>query len=264
MAVIKNNIIFDKGNNLAADIYFPNDTSSETKILIFWHGGGWFRGDKSSAKAIGVRLANAGFMTFVPNYRLAPKNIFPAAHKDALNFVKWLLDSKFTDKDDQKNIVQIGSSSGGTMALYIAGKYGFPTVTWSSPVDYSKWMKKHEKVKPSYEAKEELGLNNRHDINNSFYKYFALTYAGSSDQKILQKLDAASYDYKNLQQLMMINSADELTPLPTVLDFVQTLADQNHEVELLVIKGKRHAMDYGPDYLDESLDFLYQTIKRQK
>lgn len=35
MAVIKNNIIFDKGNNLAADIYFPNDTSSETKILIF-------------------------------------------------------------------------------------------------------------------------------------------------------------------------------------------------------------------------------------
>ncbi len=35
MAVIKNNIIFDKENNLAADIYFPNDTSSETKILIF-------------------------------------------------------------------------------------------------------------------------------------------------------------------------------------------------------------------------------------
>jgi hypothetical protein len=62
---------------------------------------------------------------------------------------------------------------------------------------------------------------------------------------------------------MMINSADELTPLATVLDFVKFLADKNLGVQLLVIPGHGHAMAYGPDYVDESLDFLYQTIKRQ-
>jgi hypothetical protein len=35
-------------------------------------------------------------------------------------------------------------------------------------------------------------------------------------------------------------------------------------VQLLVIPGHGHAMDYGNDYIDESLDFLFQTIKRQK
>ena len=39
---------------------------------------------------------------------------------------------------------------------------------------------------------------------------------------------------------------------------------EENEVELLVIKGHRHAMDYAMDYIDESLDFLYQTIKEKK
>lgn len=63
---------------------------------------------------------------------------------------------------------------------------------------------------------------------------------------------------------MMINSADELTPINTTLGFINFLADNNIGVQLLVIPGHGHAMDYGNDYVDESVDFLYQTIKRQK
>ena len=264
MVVRKNDIVYDTNKNLKTDIYFPNNTSSSTKILIFWHSGGWFRGSKVAAKKMGIKFANAGFMTFIPEYSLAPSQIFPEAHNDANQFVEWLLKSEYTDDDDQKNIVQIGASVGGTMALNIAGKYGFPTVTWSAPVDFSNWMKKHEDVKPSFEAKDELGLTEPHEINNAFYKYFTLTYAGANDPKTLKKMDASSYDYSNLKELMMINSADELTPLKSVLNFVDFLAQKNLGVELLVIKGYGHAMDYASDYVDESLDFLYQTIKRQK
>ncbi|KRM40883.1 esterase [Lactobacillus hamsteri DSM 5661 = JCM 6256] len=264
MAIIKKDIIYDKDKNLATDIYYPNDTSSHTKILIFWHGGGWFRGNKESVKAVGINLANAGFMTFIPEYSLAPNRTFPNAHEDAVNFVKWLLDSDYTDENDEENIVQIGASVGGTMAIYVAGKYGFPTVTWSAPIDYSKWMKNHEDVKPSYKAADEFGYTDSHQIANSFYKYFALTYAGGNIPATLKKMDAKNYELNNLGSLMMINSADELTPLDSVMDFIKYLAQNDHEVELLVIKGHGHAMDYGKDYLDESLDFLFQTIKRQK
>lgn len=40
MVVIKKDTIYDETNNLKTDIYFPNNTNSQTKILIFWHGGG--------------------------------------------------------------------------------------------------------------------------------------------------------------------------------------------------------------------------------
>ncbi len=43
MVVIKQNVIYDSEHDLRTDIYFPNDTSSKTKILIFWHGGGFMK-----------------------------------------------------------------------------------------------------------------------------------------------------------------------------------------------------------------------------
>lgn len=264
MVVIKKDIIYDENNNLKTDIYFPNNTNSQTKILIFWHGGGWFAGSKNDVKNWGIKLANAGFMTLIPDYRLAPTFTFPAAHNDSKKFVEWLLDSEYTDDDDQQNIVQIGASVGGTQALYIAGLYGFPTVTWSASVDFSNWMKNHQKVIPSRYGANELHLTDLHDIFESFYKFFVMTYAGKDDPVIYKQMDAQNYDFSKLGRLKMINSAYELVPLDGVLNFIAFLANKDHEVELLVIKGHRHAMDYAKDYLDESLDFLFQTIKEKK
>ncbi|CCI81490.1 alpha/beta hydrolase fold domain-containing protein [Lactobacillus hominis] len=262
MVVIKKDIVYDETNDLKTDIYFPNNTTSQTKILIFWHGGGWFHGSKDDVKDLGVRLANAGFMTLIPDYRLAPKYTFPAAHNDSKNFVEWLLNSQYTDHDDLQNIVQIGASVGGTLALYIAGSYGFPTVTWSAPVDFSKWMQNHQDTKPSTDAAKDFGLTDPTLIKESFYKYFTQTYAGNDSN--LSKMDATSYNYDKLSHLFMINSAKELNPLKSVLNYVDFLASENHEVQLLVIKGTGHAMAYAKDYVDESLDYLYQTIKGAK
>ena len=39
MVVTVNNIAYDLKHGLKTDIYYPNDTDSQTKILIFWHGG---------------------------------------------------------------------------------------------------------------------------------------------------------------------------------------------------------------------------------
>ncbi|MBA1395313.1 alpha/beta hydrolase, partial [Lactobacillus sp. XV13L] len=125
-----------------------------------------------------TRIADQGFTVFAPNYSLAPANRFPAAHQDCVRFVEWLLASKYVDNDHHpRAITQIGASSGGVMALYLAGRYGFPTVTWSAPVNYSDWMRDHEDVKPSADAQNELGVRDPSDINKAFYKYFALTYA---------------------------------------------------------------------------------------
>lgn len=258
MIQILNDVIYDK-TKLATDIYFSDQPANGNKVMLFWHGGGWFRGDKSNLKELCSKIAHKGFTVFVPNYSLAPQKPFPAAHRDSISFVKWLLASDYTHGQTQ-GITQIGASSGGVMALYIAGKYGFPTVTWSAPVSYSKWIKEHKEVKASPEANKKFGYTNMHDINNSFYKYFALTYANSEDEKTLKKIDASSYDYQNLQQLLMINSTDELSPTDYLLDFIANLAKENHGVDLKLIPGNRHAMTYSTDFLDESVKYLTNAI----
>ena len=259
MTQIITDVTYDKPRKLQTDIYQP-DNSNSNDILLFWHGGGWFRGDKSSFKALCSNIADQGFTVFVPNYSLAPQHLFPIAHQDSINFVEWLLKTDFVN-NKKPNITQIGASSGGTMALNIAGKYGFPTVTWSAPVSYSTWMKDHQDVKASVDGRKELGLSDLHDINNAFYKYFTLAYAGSENEETLKKMDAKSYDYTNLHQLLMINSADELSPIPYLLDFVSYLAQNNHAVDLKIISGTKHAMSYANQYLDCSLNYLLQAIK---
>lgn len=263
MVVTVKNIVYDEKNGLKTDLYYPNNTDSQTKILILWHGGGFFRGNKESMKDVAIDLANAGFMTFVPDYRLAPKNVFPAAHDDALSFVSWLLTSNYTDVGDEANICQIGSSSGGTLALEVAGIYGFPTITWSAPVDFSNWVKQHPAVQPSVKAGEELGLTEQKAINKAFYKYFTLTYAGKDNEKVLAKMDAKNYDYGKLGPLLMYNSAEELVELAGVYDFASFLAKDGHPVELKILPGNGHAMDYGRERLRESINYLkyFQKMK---
>lgn len=257
MVVIKKNIVYDHTFNLQTDIYFPNETGRQTKILLLWHGGSWLRGSKNEEKRLGVRLANAGFMTLVPDYRLAPTAIFPAAHQDSIHFVEWLLASKYTDAEDEKNIVQLGISCGGTMALYVAGQYGFPTVTWSAPVSFSKWLAQHPDICPSSQPKEELGLTDSTQIKASFYKNFVLSYAPTKQAQ--EELDAENYGYTKLGHLLMLNSTQELTPLADVLTFAKKLATKGHELNLLLIPGTRHGRHYGDDYIDESIDFLKRS-----
>lgn len=260
MAIIKKDVIYDTVHQLKTDIYFPNDTNSKSKILLLWHGGGFFRGDKADLKKLGTKIANAGFVTFIPNYRLAPSSAFPKAHEDSEKFIKWLLASDYTDDDDQKDIVQIGISAGGTIALYLAGKFGFETVTWSAAVDFSKWLKEHETVKADKDLKVNAGIEQA-QVNAAFYKYFVTCYGQSDDLQTYQKMDAINYDYQNLTELMMINSASELIPLSGVFDFAKNIALKGHDINLLVIKGKRHGHSYADEYLDESLDFLRQKNK---
>ena len=68
MVVIKKDIIYDENNNLKTDIYFPNNTNSQTKILIFWHGGGWFAGSKNDVKNWGINFSNGCIITLITFY----------------------------------------------------------------------------------------------------------------------------------------------------------------------------------------------------
>ena len=62
----------------------------------------------------------------------------------------------------------------------------------------------------------------------------------------------------------MINSAHELVPLNGIFKICRLLANHDHEIELLIIKASAMQWDYTKDYLDESLDFLFQTIRSKR
>lgn len=111
------------------DVYLPADRSTtDTKVMIFIHGGAWNSGDKSDFNAYvdSLKKREPSYAIFNINYRHAnAPDIFPAQEQDvkaAVEFVynkrsEYLISDKF---------VLVGASAGAHLALLQGYKYSTP------------------------------------------------------------------------------------------------------------------------------------------
>src|SRR3982751_1307134 len=87
MPSIIHDILYASAKEQVLDVYADPAGSRPAVVLV--HGGGWFRGDKSKEQKLATILVDAGFLVFVPNYRLAPDHPFPAGREDVLAAADW-------------------------------------------------------------------------------------------------------------------------------------------------------------------------------
>lgn len=90
---VEKDVIYDSAYNLAADLYVPDEANGGA--IVYAHGGGWFRGDKENESDLGKYFADAGYLFAIPNFRLAPKYLYPTAQNDFDHFINWLLASPY-------------------------------------------------------------------------------------------------------------------------------------------------------------------------
>ncbi|KRM72246.1 alpha/beta hydrolase family protein [Lacticaseibacillus brantae] len=249
-------IVFDQANNLDADIYTPAEPNGAA--IVFVHGGGWLRGDKANETDIGQYFSDQGYLVAIPNYRLAPAALFPAAQTDLDQFVAWLVASPLNF--DRNRLGLLGASVGGTMVLTNSLTTSLPAVSWSGILDFERWFDAHQDVEPALDAAKELGLTDRHAINDSFYKYFIQNYLGDPTPEALSTVNPVNLMTDKLGPTLLFNSADELTPLSGPLAFVEAAAQSNRDVTLHVVPGIGHARDYTDFALASTLAFFNQTL----
>jgi acetyl esterase/lipase len=88
-------------------------SSAANDLLLYLHGGGYFACSPKTHRAITTSLAQHGFRVYVPDYRLAPEHVFPAALDDAMAVYRALL----ADDHLPRRLVIAGDSAGGGLAL---------------------------------------------------------------------------------------------------------------------------------------------------
>jgi acetyl esterase/lipase len=131
---------------LLLDLYRPAAGAVPPPLVVFLHGGGWLRGDRSlvGPKFAGwrpgplARLAAAGFAVASADYRLSGEARFPAQLDDVSAAVDWLTGRADEYGFDAGRIVLWGESAGAHLAALLGlrspGRVR-GVVDWYGPAD---------------------------------------------------------------------------------------------------------------------------------
>ena len=101
---------------LCADIAVPKGDGRHP-VVIYLHGGGWAFGSPASFRKLGMQFAEAGYLTIILDYRLAPEHPFPAALEDTVFAIGWAKDNAHRWNSDGRRIAIGGDSAGANLAL---------------------------------------------------------------------------------------------------------------------------------------------------
>ncbi|QDH33531.1 alpha/beta hydrolase [Porphyrobacter sp. YT40] len=102
------------------DIWAPHmPTHGPLPVVIFWYGGGWVKGDRTSYAFAGRALAREGFLVVIPDYRKVPEVRFPAFLDDGAEAAKWVEDNIAQHGGDPARVAVMGHSAGAYQAVML-------------------------------------------------------------------------------------------------------------------------------------------------
>ena len=114
------NLQYGTHTSQTLDLYLPENRTSETRVIIFVHGGSWLNGDKSELTELATTFRDKGYATASVNYRLSrttENNVYPAQLDDLENAVKFISNKSQEWEVSGELFSLLGVSAGGHLGM---------------------------------------------------------------------------------------------------------------------------------------------------
>lgn len=248
------------GRALTLDVCSPapavegtSHRASRPAMLVI-HGGSWREGDKANPNWQGICrwLAEAGFVTFSVNYRLAPQQLFPAQLDDIRTAVRWMraADQVARYSIDPARIGVFGGSAGGNLAALLGVDGSGPVTTGARVAAVV------ELSGPSDLTAAGLGLG----TTPPAFQQVELDYLGclSFDDCPQARLASPLYQVDSSDPPFFVGqSIDERIPKPQADALVAALRRAKVETTYATVPGSRHSIAMlTPELRTRIVDFL--------
>lgn len=233
------------------DVYLPTASSHTPRaVVVVFHGGGFIRGDKGQRANAGWFFARHGYVTVLPNYRLAPESTWPSGPQDVRAVVDWLNTNAGRIGADARRIVLIGESAG---AAHVAAA----TLMQRFGVNADLGVRAVALVSGPYNARLEglaraqFGITTPDPRNEAYFGPDTATWSSAST---VDHIDAPPFplfiSYAELDLLQMQVQAGEL--------FARPVSQHGYHPVLHVVQSHNHfsqtiAINTGDDSLSGPL-----------
>ena len=123
------------GVAVTADVVRPTGPGPHP-VLVYLHGGGWVCGSPATHRKLAYRFAEAGYVVFNVDYRMAPEHPFPAPFDDCVHAIEWVAQEAARFGGDPQHLAVGGDSAGGNLtaaATAASPQLAGPPIAPSSP-----------------------------------------------------------------------------------------------------------------------------------
>ena len=231
-----------------------------SRVFLFLHGGGYYRGSVAASRATAARFSQAcGVNCLSVDYRLSPEHPYPAAVDDALSAFEWLAAKGF----GSERVAVGGISAGGglTLALLLRLK-SLGRAQPSCAVPLSAWVDLTQSGE-TFESRAHLDPS----ISKAYLDRMAKLYARDHDAKT-PEVSPLFGDLEGLPpMLLQVGTAEVL--LDDSRAFAARAEAAGVAVELEVWDdmihgwhGYAHALDEAQESIDRIGQFVNEKMPR--
>jgi len=239
---IQNGIVYatTESVSLKLDAYLPTAPGPHPGVIVI-HGGGWYTGIRGWDRELGVGLAQAGFVAFGVDYRLAPAFTYPAPVEDVQTAVRWIRAHGSEFGVDPGRLGAIGESAGGHLAALLAvlgsgardtGSRIAAAVSLSGPMDLGRL------VTDVGATRLRNGITGREAIEQFLGCHGAACARPLREASPLAHVDATD------APMLLANSTNEVIPLSQVAEMAGALREAHVPVRLIEVPGSAHGVYY--------------------
>jgi len=218
---------------LQMDVYYPMPSDGPSPVLLYVHGGGWWRGDKGAIFPDHIALVEAGFLVASVNYRLILQYQFPAMIEDVKCAVRYLRAHADQYNIDPERIGAWGASAGGHLVSLLG--LADETAGW----DVGQYLEYSSEVKAVVDL---FGPTDLRNLRNFDYKDLYVDDAHLDDASPVQYVTADAPSF-----LIMHGEDDTVVPLEQSLELYSRLVENGVDAKIVIVKNSGHGFKQTGD-----------------
>jgi len=130
--IVTKNVPYGPEPRHRLDVWRTREDFAGAPVIFYLHGGAWTFGDKrEQGRPMLHEFAARGWIVVAANYRLAPRDPWPAQIEDVLRTLAWVKREIAAYGGDPDRVVVAGGSAGGHLAALAA--LAGDDATWRTP-----------------------------------------------------------------------------------------------------------------------------------
>lgn len=252
-ATLFTGIAFGTGGTtgLKLDMAIPKEGEGPFPAIVCLHGGGWIGGERQQMRGTIEALARRGYVAVSPDYRLAPRDRFPAQIEDCKAAVRWLRANAETYRINPQRIGAFGFSAGAHLAclLGVTGKDDRLEGTGSNAEQSStvqaivSFFGPTDFTRPGWS-------------NEVRQRHLVPFLGGTVEEKadVYRRASPLTYAGKNAPPFLFVHgTADDIVPIQQSEVMVEKLRQAGVSARLITVQGEGHGWGWSHEHRLTSL-----------